>query len=64
VLVEVVEMVVPVEVVVRERVVVDVLEVGGWSLRCGRAGERVLVVLVELVVGQYYVCSPILCATR
>jgi hypothetical protein len=55
VLVEVVEVVVPVEVVVGEQVVVDVLEVGGWLLQ---AGEWVLVVLVELVVGQYYVCSP------
>jgi hypothetical protein len=38
VLVEVVEVVVPVEVVVCEWVVVDILEVGGWSLRCRQAG--------------------------
>jgi hypothetical protein len=34
VLVEVVEVVVLVEVVVGEQVVVNILEVGGWSLRC------------------------------
>jgi hypothetical protein len=35
VLVEVVEVVVLVEVVVGEWVVVDIAEVGEWSLRCG-----------------------------
>jgi hypothetical protein len=49
VLVEVVEVVVPVEVVVGEQVMVEVLEVGGWSLR---SGEWVLVMLVELVLYQ------------
>jgi hypothetical protein len=46
-----------VEVVVCKQMVVNILEVGGWLLRCG---EWVLVVLVDMVVGQYYVCSPCL----